>query len=193
MRKIVMGVASVMFLVGCSGDGTESVNTTEAAIAEQDLRNWAGELCAATDQLQRVVAEVTESIDLDLAAGLNQLPQIVEQLEARVDGVAEGVEGVESALESVPDSSPEAVIFADQVQALVTSARASGEDAISAAESAVNSGSFLEAGVSAASALAAAQAAYDDAGKALALIDGVQNGEDQQLRDAFAAAPECRR
>lgn len=192
MRGIFIGVASVLLLAGCSGGSTESADTTEAAIAAEDLQIWAGELCAATDQLQVVVTEVTESIDFDLSAGLDQLPQVVEQLQARVDGVADGVQGVESVLESVPVSSPEATTFAGQVRALVASARASGEDAMTAAQQAVNSGNLLEAGISAASALAAAQAAYDDASKALALIDGVQTGEDQQLREAFAAAPECR-
>lgn len=192
MRQTLMGAAVALCLVGCSGDGTEGPDSTGAPTAEQELQIWAGELCAATDQLQTEVAGVTESIDLDLAAGLDQLPQIVEQLEARVNGVSDGVQGVESVLENAPASSPEATIFAAQVQARVTSARASGEEAMTAAQQAVNAGNFLEAGVLAASAIAAAQAAYDDASKALELIDGVVKGEDPQLREAFAAAPQCR-
>lgn len=191
MRLWVIGAMTIFVAAGCTADPLEQSEATDVANSEAVVQQWAGELCTATDALQSQVSGIASSIEIDPSAGLNQLPQIYAQLEGGVAELDAGVDAVESVLRKVPESSPEAVAFATQVQVLVQSARSSGQDALASAEQAVNADNFLSAGVAAAGAVAAAQQARADAGAALELVNGARTGQDSELGEAFAAAPEC--
>lgn len=158
---------------------------------EEQLEVWAGALCTATDELEGAVSEIASSIDIDITAGLDQLPLLYSQLQTGVAEVDEAIDGVESVLNEVPTSSPEAVTFAQEVGALVASARASGDDAIASAQQAVDASNFLAAGLAAASAVSAARSAYNDASQARTMIDEVRSGGPGPIGEAFGAAPEC--
>lgn len=191
MRHLIIGVVLILSVTGCSsgsaGDEEVSIDLT----SQQELELWASDLCDATGRLNTTVDALTDAIDVDVSAGLNQLPQIYEQLQARMGEIDAGIDDVEGVLADAPASSPEAGIFAAQVQALVASARTSGNDAVMAAGRAVNAEGFIEAGVAVASAVAAAQKAYEEASAAQSLLQGVRNGSDRNLSDAFEAAPAC--
>lgn len=191
MRSMAIGAAVVLLATGCSSDQQEQQAESGVTTREVEAQMWAGELCAATDELQAEVSAIADSIAIDPTAGLDQLPQIYAQIQGSLTRVEAGVDAVESVLLEAPASSPEAVTFATQVQALVRSSRLSGEEARVAADQAVNADNFLEAGLAAATAVAASRQAYDEAGQALALVERTRNGEAPQLREAFAAAPEC--
>jgi hypothetical protein len=191
MRLWVIGAMTIFVAAGCTADPLEQSDASDVANSEAVVQQWAGELCAATDSLQAQVTGIASSIEIDPSAGLNQLPQIYAQLQGSVAELEAEVDTVESVLRKAPASSPEAVAFAAQVQPLVQSARSSGQEALTSAEEAVNADNFLGAGVAAAGALAAAQQARADAGAALELVNGARTGQDPQLQDAFAGAPEC--
>lgn len=191
MRFLVMSAVAMLLATGCAADRQQQTDEPGVANAQVEAQRWAGELCGAIDALQAQVAGFTESIDIDLAAGLDQLPRVYAQLEGSVARMAAGVDAVETVLREVPASSPEAVAFAEQVERLVRSARSSGEEALVSAEQAVNADNFLGAGVAAAGAVAAAQQARTDAGTALELVHRARTGQDPQLQEAFTAAPEC--
>lgn len=191
MRPWVIGAMSILVAAGCSTDQQGQSDVSDVVSSEALVQQWAGELCAATDALQSQVAGIATSIEIDPSAGLDQLPQIYAQLQGGVTELETGIDTVESVLRKVPESSPDAAAFASQVQALVQSARSSGEQALASAEEAVNADNFLGAGVAAAGAVAAAQQARADAGAALELVDGARAGQDPQLKSAFAGAPEC--
>jgi len=167
MRPWVIGAVAILVAAGCSADPVAQTDASDVVSAEAEIQQWAGELCGATDALQTQVAGIAASIDIDPGAGLDQLPQIYAQLEDGVVELEAGVDTVESVLRKAPESSPEAVAFATQVQALVQSSRSSGEEALASAEKAVSAVNFLGAGIAAAGAVASAQQALADAGAAL--------------------------
>lgn len=191
MRLLVVSAAGMLLATGCAGNPQEQTDASGVISSEVEVQQWAGELCAATDALQAQVTGIAGSIDIDPAAGLDQLPQIYAQLEGSVAELEVGVDAVESVLREVPESSPEAVAFASQVQALVQGARSSGQEALASAQEAVNAENFLGAGIATAGAVAAAGQARADATTALELVQSARSGQDPQLRQAFAAASAC--
>ena len=191
MRLLVVSAVAVLLATGCTANPNEQADASGVVSSEVEVQQWAGELCSATDALQAQVTGIAGSIDIDAAAGLDQLPQIYAQLEDSVAELEVGVDTVESVLRKAPESSPQAVAFAAQLQALVQNARSSGQDALLSAQQAVNADNFLGAGIAAAGAVAAAGQARADATTALELVQSARSGQDPQLREAFASAPEC--
>lgn len=189
--KIVLALTCVAVLVaGCSSD-TQEASVEQPLTPEQELEQWAGGVCIASDELRGTVGGIASSIDVDITAGLDQLPQVYEQLQASLDEVDRGIQAVQSAVAAVPSSTPEAVTFAEELEGLVVSTRTSGQQALTAAQDALNADNFLTAGVSAAQAVAAGRTAYDDARRALALVDDARTSRQGPVGEAFANAPEC--
>ena len=191
MRPLIALACVALVLAGCSTPATEQATETPTVSPEEELRMWAGGVCTASDELRATVGGIASSIDVDLAAGLNQLPQVYEQLQASLDEVDLGIDAVQAAVTDVPASSPEAAAFAQELDALVTSARTSGQEALTAAQDAVNADNVLTAGLAAAGAVAAGRTAYDDARQALTLIDETRASGQGPVGEAFATAPEC--
>lgn len=192
MRYLITPIVATLLLSGCVSGGSEQAVSKSEMTSEEELQIWASETCTAMSDLKMTVIGFTDSIDIDLSAGLDQLPQVYADLEANVAQVEARIDDVQGALGRAPESSPQAVAFATEAQQLITSARVAGDQALVAGKQAVDATNFLEAGVAAASALAAARSAYDDANAALALVDEVTSGGQGALSAAFTAAPECR-
>ena len=195
MEKLLIALAlSVAFLAGCSAE-TEPQSTqqevSETASAEE-LRAWASDVCSAADELAATVTSVTDGLDFDLSQGLDQLPAIQEQVTANLDEVEARIEAVEDALAAVPDASPGATAFAAEMEALVDSARTSGQEAIDLLAEAGAAGDLLNAGLAAAGAVSAAQSAAADADAALQLLDSARAETGSELGEAFSTAEGCR-
>ena len=189
--KILLVVACVaVFAVGCSSDA-EQASVEQPLTPEQELQAWAAGVCTASDELRGTVGGIASSLDIDITAGLDQLPQVYEQLQASLNEVDLGIQAVQSAVAQVPASTPEAVVFADELEGLVVSTRTSGQQALTAAQEALNADNFLTAGVSAAQAVAAGRTAYDDAQRAITLVDDARTNGQGPVGEAFANAPEC--
>lgn len=189
--KIVLALTCVAFIaVGCSSDAQE-VAVEQPLTPEQELQVWAGGVCVASDELRSTVGGIASSLDVDITAGLDQLPQVYEQLQASLDEVDLGIQAVQSAVAQVPTSTPEAVTFAEELEGLVVSSRTSGQQALTAAQEALNADNFLTAGVAAAQSVAAGRTAYDDARRAITLVDDARTNGQGPVGEAFANAPEC--
>lgn len=191
MRGLIALSFVAVLVAGCSSPGVDQATETPTISPEDELRIWAGGVCAASDELRATVGGIASSIDVDLTAGLEQLPQVYEQLQVSVGEVDRGIDAVQAAVADVPASSPEAAAFAQEMDALVVSARTSGQEALTAAQDAVNADNVLTAGLAAAGAVAAGRTAYDDTRRALTLIDETRNSSQGPVGQAFAAAPEC--
>lgn len=195
MKKAVAVCAGVVVLVltGCSSDAEQEVAPQEAASSAgaEELAAWASNVCRTTDELAATVTGVTDGLDLDLSQGLDQLPAIQEQVTARLDEVESEIEAVEAALAAVPEGSASASTFAEEMQALVDSARTSGQEAIDLLAEASAAGNLLNAGLAAAGAASAAQSAASDADAALQLLDRTRADASGELGEAFATAADC--
>lgn len=199
MRAIIALTFTAALVAGCSSPSTDQATdqatdqTTEpqTVTPQVELQAWAGGVCSASNELRTTVGGIATSIDVDLTAGLEQLPQVYEQLQASVGEVDSGIDAVQAAVADVPASSPEAVAFAQELDALATSARTSGQEAVTAAQDAVNADNVLTAGLAAAGAVAAGRTAYEDTRRALTLIDETRSAGQGPVGEAFATAPEC--
>jgi uncharacterized phage infection (PIP) family protein YhgE len=185
---------SVAFLTACAADAEQDPAAQEVAetASAEELRAWASDVCSAADELATTVTAVTDGLDVDLSQGLDQLPAIQEQVSANLDEVEARIEAVEDALAAVPDGSPGATAFAAEMEALVDSARASGQEAIDLLAEAGAAGDLLNAGLAAAGAVSAAQSAAADADAALQLLDSTRAETGSELGEAFSTAEGCR-
>lgn len=191
IATITVIAMTTLLLSGCSSSNQDSATIIEDPVAAE-VEAWAGDLCGATGELRAAATGLADAIDFDLAAGLDQIPGIYEQLQGRIQRVETGIADFQEIVEQVPEASPEAVAFATEVEALSSGARASGDEALRLAEQAVTAGNFLSAGAALAGAASAAQSAYADATAALALVEQAPNSEVAAVATAFTAAPECR-
>ena len=200
MKRVVLGlVFAALVVAGCSppdpdpGDGSQSSPAASSSPQEttRTLADWAGEVCQARDLLELKVASVALGLDVDPGGGLDQLPELREQVEGEVEVLQQGVDDLLIAVRAVPDDSPEVSAFVDEVDTLVGSAQESANEALSQLQAATEADNALLAGVAAVQAVAAAQSAYSDATEALALLNDVRNDSSGPLARAFDDAPEC--
>jgi len=195
MKKMLTAVAlSAAFLAACSAE-TEPESIPQEVVETanpEELRAWASDVCTAADELAATVTSVTDGLDVDLSQGLDQLPAIQEQVTANLDEVDARIEAVEDALSAVPDGSASATAFAAEMEALVDSARTSGQEAIDLLAEAGAAGDLLNAGLAAAGAVSAAQSAAADADAALQLLDSARADTGSELGEAFSTAEGCR-
>jgi len=187
---VTLTVAAVAY--GCSSDVDEAAVAPTQPSDEELLEDWAGEVCASADALRSTVAGLATDIDFDVTAGLDQLPEIQEQVAANIVAVDGQIDALQAVLADVPESSAEATELADELEALIASARMSGQEAIELLAEAASSGNFLSAGISAAGAYAAAQDAYSSATAAIDLLDATRSRTSGDIGEAFSAAPKCR-
>jgi len=193
MKKwtVVIG-ATVLVVAGCaSPEQEDTASQTPAAGSSQELQAWASEVCTAADDLATTVTGVTAGLNVDLSAGLDQLPAIQEQVTANIDEVENRIDELQAALAQAPTDSPAAAEFTGEMQDLITSARESGQEAVGLLAEATAADNVLSAGLAAAGAAAAAQSAVGDATSALELLDGVRSSETGALGTAFNDAEGC--
>jgi hypothetical protein len=153
MKKMLIAVAlSAALLAACSGAAEPESAPPEAAESanSEQLRAWASDVCQSADDLAATVTGVSDGLDVDLSQGLDQLPAIQEQVTANLDEVDARIEAVEDALSAVPDGSASATAFAAEMEALVDSARTSGQEAIDLLAEAGAAMDLLNAGLAAA-------------------------------------------
>ncbi|SRR6056297_3038024 len=182
----------VLVLAGCSSGASESAMPEVTATSNaEELSAWASQVCGTVDELAATVTGLTDGLDIDLSQGLDQLPALQEQVTANLDVVESDIEAVEDALAGVPDGSASATAFAAEMEALVDSARASGQEAIDLLAEATAAGNLLGAGLAAAGAAAAAQSATSDANAALQLLDRTRQDAGGELGAAFSTAQGC--
>lgn len=191
-------VACCVVVVGLSACSSSNSDTESAAtpapspeVATRTLTDWAGEVCQARDLLELKVASVALGLDVDPGGGLDQLPQLREQVEGEVEVLQQGVDDLLIAVRDVPEDSPEVSAFVDEVDTLVGSAQESANEALAQLQAATEADNALLAGVAAVQAVAAAQSAYSDATEALGLLNEVRNDSSGPLAQAFDDAPEC--
>jgi hypothetical protein len=188
---VAVGVV-VLVLAGCSSGASESATPEVTATSNaEELSAWASQVCGTVDELAATVTGLTDGLDIDLSQGLDQLPALQEQVTANLDVVESDIEAVEDALAGVPDGSASATAFAAEMEALVDSARASGQEAIDLLAEATAAGNLLSAGLAAAGAAAAAQSATSDANAALQLLDRTRQDAGGELGRAFSTAEGC--
>jgi hypothetical protein len=84
------------------------------------------------------------------------------------------------------------VEFAAELDALIENARSSGQEAVDLLAEATSADNFLSAGLAAAGAAAAAQAAYNDASTALDLLDRTRSEGAGEVGEAFSTAQGCK-
>lgn len=182
----------VLVLAGCSSGASESAMPEVTATSNaEELSAWASQVCGTVDELAATVTGLTDGLDIDLSQGLDQLPALQEQVTANLDVVESDIEAVEDALAGVPDGSASATAFAAEMEALVDSARTSGQEAIDLLAEATAAGNLLGAGLAAAGAAAAAQSATSDANAALQLLDRTRQDAGGELGAAFSTAQGC--
>ncbi len=195
MKKMLIAVAlSAALLAACSGAAEPESAPPEAAESanSEQLRAWASDVCQSADDLAATVTGVTDGLDVDLSQGLDQLPAIQEQVTANLDEVDARIEAVEDALSAVPDGSASATAFAAEMEALVDSARTSGQEAIDLLAEAGAAMDLLNAGLAAAGAVSAAESAAADADAALQLLDSARAETGSEVGEAFSTAEGCR-
>lgn len=179
-----------LVLAACSSPNPDS--QPEPTVDPQaELQAWAGEVCASADLLEVTVTSIATSIDIDPLAGLDNLPQIAEQVRESLMQVDSGIDDLQAVLDRAPASSSEAQAFAVEVNTLVTASRTSGEDAIAALQEALASENIFSAGLAIADAFSSAQSARSDAQAALTLMNETRGLETGPLGEAFSSAPEC--
>ena len=182
----------VLVLAGCSSGASESATPEVTATSNaEELSAWASQVCGTVDELAATVTGLTDGLDIDLSQGLDQLPALQEQVTANLDVVESDIEAVEDALAGVPEGSASATAFAAEMEALVDSARTSGQEAIDLLAEATAAGNLLGAGLAAAGAAAAAQSATSDANAALQLLDRTRQDAGGELGAAFSTAQGC--
>jgi hypothetical protein len=182
----------VLVLAGCSSDASESATPEVTATSNaEELSAWASQVCGTVDELAATVTGLTDGLDIDLSQGLDRLPALQEQVTANLDVVESDIEAVEDALAGVPEGSASATAFAAEMEALVDSARTSGQEAIDLLAEATAAGNLLGAGLAAAGAAAAAQSATSDANAALQLLDRTRQDAGGELGRAFSTAEGC--
>lgn len=177
-------------VVGCSS--ADPASQPEATVdPKAELRAWAGEVCTSADLLEASVASIATSIEIDPLAGLDNLPQIAEQVGASLDEVESRIDDLQGVLNRAPASSSEAQAFADEVDTLVTASRTSGEQAIAGLQEAMASQNIFSAGIAVAAAATSARDAQSDARAAVTLMDQTRSSTTGPLGEAFSTAPEC--
>ena len=182
----------VLVLAGCSSGASESAMPEVTATSNaEELSAWASQVCGTVDELAATVTGLTDGLDIDLSQGLDQLPALQEQVTANLDVVESDIEAVEDALAGVPEGSASATAFAAEMEALVDSARTSGQEAIDLLAGSTAAGNLLGAGLAAAGAAAAAQSATSDANAALQLLDRTRQDAGGELGAAFSTAQGC--
>lgn len=188
----VLGVAALL-VSGCSNDDAAPLaSPTPTPDLSAQLQDWASGVCESSDALADQVADIAGGLDVNLEDGLDQLPEIQDQVTANIDDIETGIDGVQAALSSAPAESAPAQTFATEMDALIADARSSGQETVELLNEAIEAGNFLSAGLAATAAFAAAQSAYDDASAALDLLDRTRTQEAGELGEAFAAAEGCR-
>lgn len=192
-RFVVVVLAASVAVAGCSsGSSSPDVEAKPSPPSDEEmLEEWAGEVCSSADELQTTVAGLATDIDLDVSAGLDQLPEIQEQVSANIVAVEAQIDALQTALSEVPESSAQAKKLAGELEALIASARASGQEAIELLAEATSADNFLMAGISAAGAFAAAESAYSDANVAIELLNELRSSTSGDLGVAFSSAPAC--
>lgn len=192
MSMFVSAGVVVLVLAGCSSDAPESTPPQETSTSSaEELTEWASQVCVAVDELAATVTGVTDDLDIDVSQGLDQLPELQEQVTANIDDVEADIDVVEDALAGVPEGSASATAFAAEMETLVDSARTSGQEAIDLLADATAAGNLLSAGLAAAGAAAAAQSAAADADAALQLLDRTREDAADELGEAFTTAEGC--
>lgn len=192
MSGLVSVGVVVLVLAGCSSNPSESTPQEATATSNAaELSAWASQVCGTVDGLAATVTGLTDGLDVDLSQGLDQLPALQEQVTANLDVVEADIEAVEDALAGVPEGSASATAFAAEMEALVASARTSGQEAIDLLAEATAAGNLLGAGLAAAGAAAAAQSATSDANAALQLLDRTRQDAGGELGTAFSTAEGC--
>jgi hypothetical protein len=194
MRRFVVVVfAASVAVAGCSSDssGPDVAAKPSPPSDEELLAEWAGEVCSSADELQSTVAGLATDIDLDVSAGLDQLPEIQEQVSANIVAVEAQIDALQTTLSDVPESSAEGEQLAGELEALIASARESGQEAIELLAKATSADNFLMAGISAAGAFAAAESAYSDANVSIELLNELRSSTSGDLGAAFSSAPAC--
>lgn len=186
-----VAVASALILSGCSSTPTETAVEPTPPSDEEVLQDWADSVCASADALQVTVTAAATNFDFDVSAGLDQLPQIQEQVAANIDAVETQIDELQLALSDAPPSSPAAERLAGELGGLITSARDSGREAVDLLGQATAADNFLEAGLTAASAVAAAESAYSDATAAIDALDELRTTSTGDVGKAFSSAPAC--
>lgn len=191
MRLWLVTLTVAAVAVGCSSDVDEAAVAPTPPSDEELLEDWAGEVCASADELQGTVAGLATDIDLDVGAGLDQLPEIQEQVSANIVAVEAQIDALQTTLADVPESSAQAEQLAGELEALIASARMSGQEAVELLSEATSADNFLMAGISAAGAFAAAESAYTDANAAIELLNELRSSTSGDLGTAFSSAPAC--
>jgi len=186
-------VTSTFTVTGCSSSAQSPTTapTTTPDLSEQ-LQAWATDVCRSSDALSSQVAGIADGLDVNLGAGLDQLPEIQQQVTANIDEVQLRLDEVQEALAAAPAQSPQAVEFADELDALMENARSSGQEAVDLLTEATSADNFLSAGLAAAGAAAAAQSAFDDASTALDLLDRTRSEGPGEVGEAFSTAQGCK-
>lgn len=194
MRRFVVVVVAIgLAVAGCSSDSSSSDASAKPSPPsdEELLEEWAGQVCSSADQLQTTVAGLATDIDLDVSEGLDQLAEIQEQVSANIVAVEGQIDALQATLSDVPETSVEGQELAGELEALIASARASGQEAIELLAEATSADNFLMAGLSAAGAFAAAESAYSDANVAIELLNELRSSTSGDLGAAFSSAPAC--
>lgn len=189
MLPLTMFVAALA-LVGCA-TGEPDPQPVATVDPQAQLRAWAGEVCASADVLETTVASVVTSIEIDPTAGLDQLPQILQQVQESLGRVESGIDELQLVVDRAPDSSIEARDFAGEVNTLVTASRSPGEEAIAGLQAATEANNIFSAGVAVAAAATAARSAQSDARAAVTLMEEMRSTTSGPLGEAFTSAPEC--
>ena len=186
-------VTSTLTLSGCSSSAQSPVDApTRTPDLSEQLQAWATDVCRSSDALSRQVTGIADGLDVDLGAGLDQLPELQQQVTANIDEVQRRLDEVQEALAAAPAQSPRAVEFAAELDALIENARSSGQEAVDLLAEATSADNFLSAGLAAAGAAAAAQSAYNDASTALDLLDRTRSEGAGEVGEAFSTAQGCK-
>lgn len=192
MRSLfALSLAAAVTLGGCSSEPAQTAIEPTPPSDEELLEEWAGSVCTSADALQTTVSAVATNIDFDLSAGLDQLPQIQEQVADNINAVEGQIDELQGVLSQAPASSAQAQRLGQELDGLITSARESGREAVALLGQATSADNFLEAGLAAASAAAAAESSYSDATAALDALDALRASSTGELGTAFTQASAC--
>lgn len=189
--RIYAVIAAAALLAGCSNTPTASEPEPTPPSDQELLEQWAGDVCTSADAVQATVAGAATNLDFDISAGLDQLPEIEKQVAENIDLVEGQIDQLQTVLSQAPEASSDAQRLSQELDQLISAARESGNEAVALLGQATSADNFLEAGINAAAAVAAAESAYSDASAALEVLDQLRTNASGDLGEAFAAAPSC--
>jgi hypothetical protein len=193
---IVLTASAAVLLVGCgntdSAQQSPSVASAPSAAPDAGV-TWADGVCSASSDLRTSVAGVGAALKVDRSPSAGSLASLRTEVRDSVTAVQQSAASLDSALSAVPQGADARLTTAQQqLQTAAQQAHAAIDELGTAAGQVTNAGSASEL----AAGLRPLRAALTGTADALAAyftsLQGMVNGGEQAVRDAFGGAPACR-